>query len=79
MTTALGYRLIDADNHYYETRDAFTRHIEPAFRDLAVRVVRSADGGDRILVGDHPYNFNFTAPDVFDRVGRPGPSGSGCD
>ncbi len=29
----LGYRTIDADNHYYETRDAFTRYIDPQFAE----------------------------------------------
>jgi hypothetical protein len=27
MTTRLGFRTFDADNHLYETRDAFTRHL----------------------------------------------------
>jgi predicted TIM-barrel fold metal-dependent hydrolase len=72
MTNPLGYRLIDADNHYYETRDAFTRHVDPGFRDKAVRVVPDGRGGERIVIGERPYNFNFTAPDAFDRVGRPG-------
>ena len=26
----LGFEAFDADNHYYEAEDAFTRHIEPA-------------------------------------------------
>jgi predicted TIM-barrel fold metal-dependent hydrolase len=68
----LDYRLIDADNHYYEPRDAFTRFMEPRYRDLAVKVERSDDGADHIFVGQMPYNFNFTAADAFDRVGRPG-------
>ena len=28
---ALGYRLIDADEHYYEPDDCFSRHIEARF------------------------------------------------
>ena len=31
---------IDADNHYYEPLDAFTRHLDPAFRDRGVKPVR---------------------------------------
>jgi len=27
----LGYRLFDADTHYYEPDDCFTRHIEARF------------------------------------------------
>jgi predicted TIM-barrel fold metal-dependent hydrolase len=58
--------LVDADNHYYEPRDFCTRHIEPRFRDRAVRV----DAEDRIWVGDAP--FTFLANWDFDRHGRPG-------
>ena len=35
IAVTLGYRTIDADNHYYETRDAFTRHIEKRFAAAA--------------------------------------------
>ena len=41
---------IDADNHYYEPLDAFTRYLEPAFRDRGVkslRVVSIRSSGDR--------------------------------
>jgi predicted TIM-barrel fold metal-dependent hydrolase len=54
---ALGYRAFDADNHYYEPRDAFTRYLEPRFRDRAIRVVADERGRDRILVGDSPFTF----------------------
>ena len=59
-------RPIDADNHYYEPRDFCTRHIEPRFRDRAVRV---ADD-DRVWIGDRP--FTFLANWSFDRSTRPG-------
>ena len=36
----LGYRVFDADNHYYEALDAFTRHLDPA---LGPRVVQWAE------------------------------------
>ena len=49
----LGYRPIDADGHYYEPHDAFTRHIEAKFRDHAVHVkVDQKDGLGRIFYGD---------------------------
>ena len=35
--TDLGFLAFDADNHYYEALDAFTRHIEPRFRKRAVQ------------------------------------------
>jgi predicted TIM-barrel fold metal-dependent hydrolase len=35
----LDFLPIDADNHYYETLDAFTRHLDPKFKDRGVKVV----------------------------------------
>ncbi|WP_436789812.1 amidohydrolase family protein [Yinghuangia sp. YIM S10712] len=46
------YRLIDADSHYYEPDDCFSRHIEARHRDATVRVDRSGDGLGRVYVGD---------------------------
>ena len=40
MTDDLGYRAFDADNHYYEALDAFTRHLDPK---LGPRVIQWAD------------------------------------
>ncbi len=51
------YRLLDADNHYYEPRDCFTRHIGPAMRERAIRVETDADGKEMVLVGDRPFTF----------------------
>ncbi len=45
------YRLIDADSHYYEPDDCFSRHIEARYRDATVRVERGADGLGRVYVG----------------------------
>ena len=47
--TALGFLAFDADNHYYEALDAFTRHIEPRFRKRAVQWAE-IDGKLRLLV-----------------------------
>ncbi len=63
-------RLFDADNHYYEPRDCYTRHIEPRHRDRAIHVVRTPEGRDRIMVGDKP--FTFLAHHDFDKSSRPG-------
>ena len=38
------YRLFDCDHHFYETRDSFTRYIDPAYRDQAVHPIRQDDG-----------------------------------
>ena len=34
---ALGHPVFDADNHYYEALDAFTRHLDPT---LGPRVIQ---------------------------------------
>ena len=41
----LDFRPFDADNHYYEPLDAFTRYQDPAMRRRGVQVLR--DGKDR--------------------------------
>jgi predicted TIM-barrel fold metal-dependent hydrolase len=53
----LGYRLFDADNHYYETRDCFTRHLPARLAERAIRVVPDAEGRDHIFVGERPFTF----------------------
>ena len=42
---------IDADNHYYETLDAFTRHLEKKYRDRGVKPVLKASGTSCSWVG----------------------------
>jgi predicted TIM-barrel fold metal-dependent hydrolase len=44
-------RAFDADGHYYEPHDAFTRHLEHAYRDRSVRVVPGDDGLGRLYFG----------------------------
>ncbi len=65
----LSYRTVDADNHYYETRDAFTRHIEPAYAARTLRVETAAGGGDAIVVDGRPYVFSEPK---FDKTNPPG-------
>lgn len=43
------YQLIDADGHYYEPDDCFTRHIEARYKDDTIRVDRGSDGMGRIF------------------------------
>jgi hypothetical protein len=64
----IDFRLFDADNHYYEPRDCFTRFMEPRYRDKAIRVVEQ-DGRERVLVGDKPFTF---LKHDFDRSAKPG-------
>ena len=63
--------MIDADNHYYEPDDCFQRHIESAFSDRTVRIVRE-DGGrlGRVFVEQDRLAFFSVGPADF--VGAPG-------
>ena len=65
----LGFAAFDADNHYYEATDAFTRHLDPK---LAKRAVQWAeiDGKARLIVGGRVNRF-IPNP-TFDPVARPG-------
>ena len=51
----LGYALVDADNHYYEPRDCFTRHIDAGHRERTLRIVRNDDNAEVVLVGDRVF------------------------
>ena len=65
----LDYQAFDADNHYYEAEDAFTRHIDPK---MARRAMQWADVGGRksLLVGGKVNRF-IPNP-TFDPVAKPG-------
>ena len=67
--TALDYKAFDADNHYYEAEDAFTRHIDRRMEKRAVRWVE-VGGRKRILVGGRLDSF-IPNP-TFDPVTKPG-------
>ncbi|MCK9927941.1 amidohydrolase [Frankia sp. Mgl5] len=66
----LGYPLIDADNHYYEPHDCFTRLIEPAFADRAINVRVDARGRGKLYFGDR--QFRFMRVIQTDYIGAPG-------
>jgi predicted TIM-barrel fold metal-dependent hydrolase len=70
-TTQLPYAIYDADNHYYEPDDCFTRHIEARFKDRTARVERAdpAKPG-RMFVGDQ--RCHFFSVGAGDSVGGPG-------
>jgi predicted TIM-barrel fold metal-dependent hydrolase len=65
----LGFRPFDADNHYYEAEDAFTRHIDPG---MAKRCMQWAEinGRRRLLVGGRVNKF-IPNP-TFDPIAKPG-------
>ncbi|HEY8153730.1 MAG TPA: amidohydrolase family protein [Myxococcota bacterium] len=69
MPPRLDYAAFDADNHYYEALDAFTRHMD---RRLAKRAVQWAviDGRPRLLVAEKINRF-IPNP-TFDPVAKAG-------
>src|SRR5262245_28001588 len=69
---ALGYRLFDADNHYYEPEDAFLRFMDPRLANKAPRWIEMIDGGGKRLVFGDRINRHLGADQTFSVVGRPG-------
>ncbi len=69
MTIAVDFPLFDADNHYYEPTDAFTRHLD---RNMQKRTMQWAqiEGKTRLLVGGKISRF-IPNP-TFAAVSRPG-------
>ena len=67
--SALDYSPFDADNHYYEALDAFTRHLDPR---LGPRVIQWAeiDGRKRHVIGG-VVNRGVSNP-TFDPISRAG-------
>ena len=65
----LGFLPFDADHHYYEATDAFTRHIDPK---MAKRCMQWAEvnGKQRLLVGGRINKF-IPHP-TFDPIAQPG-------
>jgi predicted TIM-barrel fold metal-dependent hydrolase len=62
-------RPIDADNHYYEPLDAFTRHLDPAFTRRGVQV--SKVGKRTVLLMGEKANHFIPNPS-FDPIALPG-------
>ncbi len=55
---SLRYRPFDADNHYYESLDSFTRYQPPAMKRRGVQILREGtrafvDGDIRKLMRDN--------------------------
>jgi predicted TIM-barrel fold metal-dependent hydrolase len=65
----LNYRPVDADNHYYEALDAFTRHQPAEFRRRGVQVLRD---GNRVYVVVADRLNRFIPNPTFDPVIVPG-------
>jgi predicted TIM-barrel fold metal-dependent hydrolase len=65
------FLLFDADNHYYEPMDAFTRHMDPSLVRKGAQWVTGADGKPRLLFGDRLSRYLGSSP-TFDPIARPG-------
>ncbi len=48
--------IFDADHHYYEPEDCFTRFMPSDQIDEAIRVVQ-VDGARKVMIGDRPFTF----------------------
>ncbi len=65
----LGFLAFDADNHYYEAEDAFTRHLDRRLRHRAMQWAEV--GGRRALLVAGKVN-KFIPNPTFDPVAKPG-------
>ena len=66
----LDFLMIDADHHYYEPDDCFTRHMESAYADRAVNIRRGEGKFGRVYIGDERMRFFSVIPG--DHTGGPG-------
>ena len=65
---SLGFRIFDADNHMYETRDALTRYLPDKYKGAIDYV--DVHGRTKIVV--RGQITDYIPNPTFDRVGRPG-------
>ena len=61
----LAYRAVDADNHYYETLDACTRHLDREYRRRGVQAVQ--EGTHTLLLAGGKL-FRFIPNPTFDPI-----------
>jgi predicted TIM-barrel fold metal-dependent hydrolase len=71
MSSPLDYRINDADQHYYEPDDCYSRHIEAEFKDRTMWIDRSnPDAPGRMHIGDE--RCQFFSVGAGDSIGAPG-------
>ena len=68
MSTRLGFPVFDGDNHLYETSDALTRHLPPAFAGAVDYV--EVRGRTKIVI--RGQISDYIPNPTFERIGRPG-------
>jgi hypothetical protein len=54
-------RPVDADNHYYEALDAFTRHLDKRFKHRGVRVVHDGSHTEVLIAGPPLYQVELVS------------------
>jgi len=64
------YRVNDADHHYYEPDDCFSRHIEKRYRKRTMWIDRQSEGPGRMYVGEE--RCQFFSVGAGDSIGPPG-------
>jgi hypothetical protein len=69
VPTEVGQRPFDADNHYYEALDAFTRHLDPAWGPRTIQW-SEIDGRKYHVVGGKVSRAVVNP--TFDPVAKPG-------
>src|SRR5882757_6768152 len=50
MLMTRAYNVVDADGHILEPLDLWDKYMDPAFRDRAPRIVKEADGKERLVI-----------------------------
>ena len=66
--TSLDYGLFDADMHYFEPEDCFTRHAPKDVRELMLQV-KTIHGKPTAMLNGRP--FTFLSEQLFDPLGAP--------
>ncbi|MBV1880601.1 MAG: amidohydrolase [Pseudomonadales bacterium] len=66
----IDYPLVDADCHYYEPDDCYTRHIDPEFKEDAISVVRGVSKHAQVQFRGNRIGFFSAPPGEF--AGKPG-------
>ena len=70
MPNTLDYLMNDADNHFYEPDDCYSRYIEERFKNKTMWIDRTTDGPGRMYVGDE--RCRFFSVGTGDNIGPPG-------
>jgi predicted TIM-barrel fold metal-dependent hydrolase len=70
LSSPLDWPIYDADQHYYEAADSFTRHLDPAYSYAFQWVTAKETGRTHLIVGDRL--FTMISNPTFSPVGKPG-------